>query len=344
MRFAFFAIVTAVTCAAQGDDPSFLSQREFAARDSLDIGDEPSDDARDCLNGLKWDGAEFKVRCESSRPGRGDALVRFASPVESADARNDLVAMEWYVARDEARNPIRAPAVVVVHESGSSMTVGRLFAFGLNQHGLHAFLIHLPFYGERRTENNRPDASNIVTLIRQAVADVRRARDAVAVLPFVDETNISLQGTSLGGFVSATTAGLDHGYDSVFLMLAGGDLCDIIQNGKKDTAKVRQRLEQAGLTGDKLLNLTRTIEPLRLAHRLDPKRTWLFSGRYDTVVPLKNAEMLAHAARLGTSHHILMESNHYSGIICMPIVLKQIADHVKSFSSAQAIEIEHSSD
>ncbi|MDA1166512.1 MAG: acetylxylan esterase, partial [Planctomycetota bacterium] len=102
-------------------------------------------------------------------------------------------------------------------------------------------------------------------MMRQAVADVRRARDAVAVLPMVDKSRISLQGTSLGGFVSATSGALDDGYDNVFLMLAGGELYDLIQNGKKDAAKVRERLEKAGLSGEKLRELTLTIEPTRVA-------------------------------------------------------------------------------
>ena len=46
----------------------------------------------------------------------------------------------------------RARAVVVVHESGRGMTVGRVIARGLHSHGLHAFMLHLPGYGARRVE------------------------------------------------------------------------------------------------------------------------------------------------------------------------------------------------
>jgi dienelactone hydrolase len=236
--------------------------------------------------------------------------------------------MEWYVATDEHGQPRSARAVVVVHESGSGMKVGRVFARGLRQHGLHTFMLHLPYYGERRGEGKRAKDSRLIPKMQQAIADVRRARDAVAVLPWVDTSHIALQGTSLGGFVSATAAGLDRGYDSVYLMLAGGRLYDVIQNGQRDAAKVREELAKAGLSGEKLKSLAWKIEPTRLAHRIDPQMTWLYSGVFDTVVPMSSAKALADAAGLDDQHHLQLLANHYTGVIYLPLVLKQIHENV----------------
>ncbi|MCA9154460.1 MAG: prolyl oligopeptidase family serine peptidase [Planctomycetales bacterium] len=310
---------------------------EFAARDTLDIGEESNEDARQCLQGLVWKPQAFAVRCEAGQSGRGDLLVRFPSPVASGDERNDSVSMEWYVARDEQRRPITAPAVVVVHESGRGMQVGQLFARGLRVQGLHAFLIHLPGYGERRSPDKRSRAENIVTAIQQAVADVRRARDAIAALPAVDSRHIALQGTSLGGFVSATAAGLDDGFDSVFIVLAGGQLYELIQSGEREAAEIREQLAAAGITGERLRTLALRIEPTRLAHRLNPKRTWLFSGKYDTVVPLKNALALSEAAKLDDEHHIQMTADHYSGIVFLPWVLPRIHGCIQQSLTADAV-------
>jgi pimeloyl-ACP methyl ester carboxylesterase len=301
---------------------------EYQAKDTLNIGKEASADAKKCLDGLKWPVEEFTVRCDKP-PKRGDYLVRFPAPIKSGDALNDLVAMEWHIARDKKMQPMKAPAIVVVHESGSNMAVGRLFAKGLQMRGFHTFMIHLPHYGERRRGRRRPTEADLFTAIRQAVADVRRARDAVSVLPFVDASHIALQGTSLGGFVSATSASLDDGYDSVFLLLAGGELFDLIQNGKRDTAKVRQELEKAGLGGEKLRELVNRIEPTRIAHRLNPKSTWLYSGKFDTVVPLKNALALARSAKLDHMHHIHMNSDHYTGIVYLPFVISHIERQIR---------------
>jgi predicted alpha/beta-hydrolase family hydrolase len=322
-------VLSALARTAFAADVSVSVESKFAAKDSLAPGVKFSEDARKCLDGLCWKPGAFTVEIEAAAKDRGDWLVRFPSPVESGDDRNDRVSMEWYQARDAYQKLVSAPMVVVVHESGSGMTVGRLVARGLQLQGLHACLIHLPFYGERRTGKKRPDGGNVISMMKQAVADVRRARDAVAVLPLVDESRISLQGTSLGGFVSATSGALDDGYDNVFLMLAGGELYDLIQNGKNDAAKVRERLENAGLSGEKLRELTLTIEPTRVAHRLDPNRTWLYSGTFDTVVPMKNALALASAAKLSKSHHIQMSANHYTGIVYLPFILTHIAGEAR---------------
>jgi pimeloyl-ACP methyl ester carboxylesterase len=324
-------VATAVTTTWADDTPVLKVGTKFEATDSLAPAADESEDATKCLNGLCWPPDKFSVQIEAAVDDRGDWLVRFPSPVVSGDVRNDRVAMEWYQARDADQKSITAPApaVVVVHESGSGMTVGRLFARGLQMQGLHAFMIQLPHYGERRTGRSRPDGGNVISMMKQAVADVRRARDAVAVLPLVDKSRISLQGTSLGGFVSATAGSLDDGYDNVFLMLAGGELYDLIQNGKKDAAKVRERLAKAGLTGEKLRELTLTIEPTRVAHRLNPDRTWLYSGVFDTVVPTKNAMALVNSAKLSKTHHIQMMANHYTGIVYLPFVLAHIAEHAR---------------
>src|SRR5690606_24951781 len=244
------------------------------------------------LDGLTWERDNFEVTLERAAPGCGDWLVRFPSARPLGNETNDLAAMEWFVARDAQRNAREARAVVVIHESGRSMTVGRLLARSFNSYGLHAFLLHLPGYGARRDEKLRDADRDLATLL-QAVADVRRARDAVAALPLVDDSCIAVQGTSLGGFVTATTAGLDRGFDRVFILLAGGESQEVIFHGAKDAAKVRKKLAKAGVTDQMIKDIARQVEPLRLAHRLDPKATWLYSGKYDDVVPPRCSHALA---------------------------------------------------
>ena len=309
------------------EDAAAVGRLERKARDTLNPAEDDSADARECLKGLIWKPEDFQVSVEWKASEHGDAIVRFPSPIKSDSPQNDTVSMEWYVARDGAKAKT-ARSVVVLHESGSNMQVGRLMARGFRENGLHAFLLHLPHYGLRRSGAKRPANADIVTLMRQAIADARRARDAVATLPFVDSSHVSLQGTSLGGFVCATSASLDNAYDSVFVMLAGGNLYDLIQRGKKDTAKVREQLEKAGITDEKLQQMTQIIEPTRITHRLSPKKTWLFSGEYDQVVPIDNALALAKSARLPLEHHVRMATDHYSGFLYLPIILDEMAARI----------------
>jgi dienelactone hydrolase len=295
----------------------------FDGTDTLHCDDDPQSDAQDCLSGLRWTPSEFEVRCEAPAAERGDLLIRFNSPIDTSDAINDNVSMEWYIARDEMHQPVTARAVVIVHESGSGMTVGRIFAKGLNAQGLHTFLIHLPGYGNRRSEAAKR-IEFILTGMKQAIADVRRAKDVVTSLPFVQTDVVGVQGTSLGGFVTATVAGLDQGYGRVFVLLAGGNLADVVMSGNKDAAKVRAQLESAGVTGDEIRRLSLPIEPLRLAHRVDAEKTWLYSGKYDDVVPPASSFAFAEAAKLQDGHHIEMLANHYSGVVYLPVIVQDI--------------------
>ena len=304
----------------------------FAARDSLNCQPDGNADAAACIAGLKWPVAAFTVRCETAMPGGGDWLVRFPSPVPVGDAVNDLVAMEWHMARDKDGKPMKAPAIVIVHESGRGMVAGKVFAKGLRPYGFHTFLIHLPGYGARTsTLTNNPKL--MLPALKQAIADVRRARDAVAALPFVDSTNIALQGTSLGGFVTATVSGLDRGYDRIFILLAGGNIADVILTGTRDAAGLKRRLLESGITDDEIRASAKTIEPLRLAHRVDPKRVWLYTGKSDDVVPPACSRAFATAAKLGAEHHIELPVGHYSAAILMPLILPRIHELMRGQSN-----------
>jgi dienelactone hydrolase len=310
----------------------------FPAHDSLAPRPEDDADARACLDGLLWKPGGFTVRLEEARAGQGDLAVRFPSPLPGGIAENDDVSLEWYLARDAdgglLGDHVLAPACIVVHESGSGMPFGRLFARGLAARGVHACMIHLPFYGLRRPPGDRPGPEATIRAVRQAVADVRRAADAVAALPGIDADRIALEGTSLGGFVAATAGALDGRFSRVFIVLAGGDIAGVIGNGGRDARVLRERLMAAGMTEAEICETVAAVEPLRLAHRLDPGRTWLYSATHDDVVPPRHARLLAEAAGLEATHHVELHANHYTGIVYLPLVLAQIRNHMADGGAA----------
>lgn len=333
-------LLPAQFCVFAVEDEPIRRGASFQANDTLACGMESDANATACLDGLKWDCVPFTVRCELAKPDFGDWLVRFPTPAPSGDATNDLVAMEWYVARDETGKPLRAPAMVVVHESGRNMVAGRAIAKGLRGQGIHAFLIHLPGYGERASRFTA-DMRNMLPGMRQAVSDVRRARDAVAALPFVAGTEIGVQGTSLGGFVVATVAGLDRGYAKSFILLAGGQIADVLLNGKHDATAMHRRLAKAGVTERQIRDLTEVIEPMRLAHRVDPATTWVYSGKFDDVVPPACTQAFVTAAKLSGDHHVIMPVGHYSAAVLLPALLPRLGEAMLGKSGApleQAID------
>lgn len=332
----FLSVSASVTVAQQQEpqDPRpAAATQKFTARDSLEPGNEPSADARACLEGLTWKPGIFSVHLEPTN--KADMLVRFPSPQPRGDATNDMVAVEWHQARDLKGNKKKQKAfpVVIVHELGRNMAAGRAMAVGLSRAGFHAFMVQLPTYGKRRGQR-RYGLAQMLEPMQQAIADVRRARDAISVLPAIDMSHVALQGTSLGGIIAASSGSLDKKFDSVHLLLAGGDLRDMLKNGKRDTAAVRNALERAGVTERQLRQMTSAIEPTRIAHRLRPDRTWLYSGKSDTVVPMRNAVALARSAKLSVDHHVKVNANHYTAMVYLPWVVTEIKKNIKNVSTA----------
>ena len=332
----FLCLGRAIAFADESGTPTLCVGNKFVAMDTLSCDDESNPDAKECLANLSWKPAKFTVQLEDAGAGCGDYLVRFPSPRPIGNAKNDLVSMEWFAAHDSKGAICKAKPIVVVHESARSMTVGRLIARSLGQQGFHAFLIHLPGYGARK-EGARPSSySQILPMMKQGISDARRARDAVVSLPMVDRSMVGVEGTSLGGFVTATVAGLDHGYDRVFILLAGGNIDDVIFHGARDAAKVLDKLHAAGVTDVQIKDLAHQIEPLRVAHRINPATTWLFSGKYDSVVPPRNSLALVKAAGLASDHHIEFEADHYLGIIYLPQAVGEIKKQMATPVDAHA--------
>lgn len=296
------------------------SVARVVAQDSGGPWKDEKPDAQSMLSNLAWPATKFDVTWAPVDGRQYQRLVRFPSPHPSGNPTNDSVSMEWYMPQLPRLHENALPTIVVIHESGSAMPAGRAIARGIQQRGLNAVLVHLPYYGERRGGQKRDQSEFLITM-RQGVADVRRAYDAVAALPGVDPKRISLQGTSLGGFVATSAASLDACYYQTFIMLAGGDLYDMVIHGQQDTAKLREQLAQAGYTGEKLKTLLDQVEPTRIAHRLPPQRTWVYAALQDDVVPIRNARRLADAISLDRKHRMEFVGGHYSAALWMPVVI-----------------------
>jgi hypothetical protein len=103
----------------------------------------------------------------------------------------------------------------------------------------------------------------------------------------------------------------------------------VLTDGKKDAQEVRQAMMAGGMDEAAFRSMLNRIEPLRVAHRVDAQRTWLYSGSYDDVVPPRNSDLLATAAKLPEDHHVRLLANHYSGIIFLPMISLQMSQRMR---------------
>lgn len=243
--------------------------------------------------------------------GDADLAIKFPSPRPQGVAEWDTVVMDWHFARDRIGRIITAPAVIVLDILQGGNLVAGYISRTLARNGIHAFVLHMPQSGRRIRPGVKHDWSAFLPCLTQGAGDARRARDVVASLPMV-RGGVSLQGTSLGGFVATLAASLDGIFDCTVLALTGGDVFGILNTGKMDAARVREQLRASGMSDQRLRESIWKFEPLRIAHRLDPRKTWLFSARHDQVVPARHGKMLAEAIHLDWSHHRQLAGCHYT--------------------------------
>ncbi|MFP4145344.1 MAG: dienelactone hydrolase family protein [Phycisphaeraceae bacterium] len=319
---------------AEQNAPDERAGKVFDARDTFDPPADADPAARATLEELSWEPGPFSVL---ATPGRGDAdaTLYFASPRPVGDRRADTVPLHWYAARDEQGGTLDAPAVLVVHSLHPQRVFASALARDLAERDIHAFVIELPGYGMRAEFPPRATGLTLLERAPQAVADVRRARDAIAAMPNVAGEAVALQGTSLGGFVASVAASLDGAFDPVVLTISGAEGVRVIEEGAFDAQILRQSLAAAGYEGEALRELLDPLEPGRLAHRLDPETTWLFSAIDDAVVPRFSSDALAVAIGLAPGHRIWLEGNHYTSLLRLPSVSKRLAALIREEAPAE---------
>ncbi len=249
--------------------------------------------------------------------------MHFPSPLPQGYPVWDEVVLDWHIARDRGGRFTNGPAVLVLDILLGGNRVAGYIAKTLAKNGIHGFVMHMPQNGRRKLPNETHDWSAFLPSLRQATADARRSRDVIAALPLVTGP-VSLQGTSLGGFVASLAGSIDDAFGSVVLALTGGNLFEVMQSGRMDAAMVRRQLLNVGYDDERLKDYLWKIEPLRVAHRLNPRRTWLFWARFDQVVRPVHSKQLADAIGLDWQHNRQIAGCHYTCFISAPRLLAEM--------------------
>jgi hypothetical protein len=303
------------------DLPPVHEGERFAVADTIaPVGLTP--DAAEVLRNISWRPSPFSAKCHLDTTN-GDVSVHFPSPMPQGYPVWDNVVLDWHVARDRAGKYTSGPAVLVLDILLGGNRVSGYIAKTLAKHGIHGFVMHMPQNGRRRLASETHDWSAFLPSLKQATADARRSRDVIAALPLVTGP-VSLQGTSLGGFVASLAGSIDDAFASVMLALTGGGLFDILQTGRMDAALVRRQLFNVGYDDDRLREYFWGMEPLRVAHRLNSRRTWLFWARFDQVVRPIHSAKLADAIGLDFQHRRQIAGCHYTCFLSGPRLLSEM--------------------
>jgi len=241
--------------------------------------------------------------------------LTFPSPIVTPDEANNTVHAEYFEPRGF---PGKRPATVVLHILGSDFPLSRYYAARLADRGVAALFVKLPYYGERRpTDGPGPvpkkflsdDIARTMRSMRQGVCDVRRAVRWLASRPEVDPDRLGVTGISLGGIVSSLVVSIDPEVRSGALLLAGGDLANVLWE-MPETAPFRKAWADEGKTLADLKALTGPYDPLTYAAGMKGKRVLMIDGAVDEVIPPASARALWEAG--GRPPIIWYDCGHYS--------------------------------
>jgi dienelactone hydrolase len=266
--------------------------------------------------------------------------LTFPSALQGDVEENNTVWAKVWQPRDGRP---RRPAAVVLHWLGGSFDLLEVVCQRLAENGVTALMMYMPYYGPRRAKDPEKrqkllnlDMDRTIANVRQAVLDARRAGDWLAARPDVEPSRVGLVGISLGAVIGSLTAGVDDRFGRSVFLIGGGDLPAIILHGSKETADQKRKLEEAGLTADKLRELWKEIEPCTFASRLRPEEILMINAEADEVIPKEATLKLAAAA--GGPEVRWLKGGHYALLFQLGPALKDIQGHLSQRTAYARLE------
>jgi hypothetical protein len=222
-------------------------------------------------------------------------FLRFTSPEESPYPENDVVNARWYPApaHKDPRRPKQA--IVVLPQWNSDGFSHNALCTLFNRMGVSALRLSMPYHDIRRpAELERSDYSvsaNIgrtLAACRQAVVDIRCCLDWLEGQGY---EHFGVLGTSLGSCYSFMASTFDKRIRVNAFNHASTSFGDVTWAGQS-TRHVKQALEDAGLTQERVRALWSAVSPVSYFERFadtagsgENKKVLLVYADYDLTFP-----------------------------------------------------------
>ena len=272
-------------------------------------------------------GFDWRMKRSTTIAGVDIYDLQFPSPLTSPVPCNNTVHGQYFL----APGPRARPAAIVLHIlADPKFTIARIVCFRLACEGVHALLVKMPYYGQRRPADDARlremtrDPNALLDGVRQGVMDVRRAARWLSTRREVDAGRIGICGVSLGGFVTATAAGIDGHFPRAAVILAGGDLPAVLAGQAREVRKFREAIRKAKISQERLRQMLEPIDPLTYAGRLEAANVIMINATHDEIVPPQCAKRLAAASGAKLTWY---PAGHYSMAMYLPAALSQVAAH-----------------
>jgi hypothetical protein len=249
--------------------------------------------------------------------------LRFTSPERTAYPENDLVNARWFPASHPSTRKPRAPgtpsapphkepgrpkqAIVVLPQWNADAFSHNALCTIFNRMGISALRLSKPYHDIRRpTELERSDyavSANIgrtLSACRQAVVDIRCCIDWLESQGY---EHFGVLGTSLGSCYAFLASAHDKRIRVNAFNHASTSFGDVVWAGQS-TRHIRQGLEEAGLTQERLRALWAAVSPVSYYTQFagpsaagQDKRTLLVYADYDLTFPREYSLQVVEAFR-----------------------------------------------
>ncbi len=234
-------------------------------------------------------------------------FLRFTSPERTSYAENDLVNARWYEAPAH-KDPLRPKqAIVVLPQWNADAFSHNALCSLFNRMGVSALRLSKPYHDIRRpTELERSDyavSANIgrtLSACRQAVVDIRCCIDWLEEQGY---EHFGVLGTSLGSCYAFLASAHDPRLRVNAFNHASTAFGDVVWAGQS-TRHIRQAVEQAGLTQERLRALWAAISPCNYYARFagpeaagSEKNVLLVYADYDLTFPREYSRQVVEAFR-----------------------------------------------
>lgn len=222
-------------------------------------------------------------------------FLRFTSPERTPYPENDLVNARWYPA-PEHKDPRRPKqAIVVMPQWNADAFSHNALCAIFNRMGISALRLSKPYHDIRRpAELERSDyavSANVgrtISACRQAVVDIRCCVDWLEAQGY---EQFGVLGTSLGSCYAFLASAHDKRIRVNAFNHASTAFGDVVWAGQS-TRHIRQALEEAGLTQERLRAMWSAISPVSYYDRMASsevegrlKKVLLIYANYDLTFP-----------------------------------------------------------
>ena len=267
--------------------------------------------------------AELKRQAAEGKIERAQYL-RFTSPERTPHPENDVANARWYPAPAH-KDPARPKqAIVILPQWNADGFSHNSLCTIFNRMGISALRLSMPYHDIRRpTELERSDyavSANIgrtISACRQAVVDIRCCLDWLEEQGY---EHFGVLGTSLGSCYAYMASAHDARLRVNAFNHASTSFGDVVWTGQS-TRHIRQALEEAGLTQERIRALWAAVSPVsyyeqfRGAEANGPgKNVLVVYANYDLTFPREYSLKVVDAfRRSGVRHEIrVLPCGHYT--------------------------------